>query len=166
MIKTAVKVQEETKLTECYQSAKFKRFGQVYGTSLHVHPAWSMEHHTKGFREHFKALAKLNGVVCGSSGQNKCIYCGKSYWDILDHFIHSCVKYNDTREYFWSLVVNACSDELSAHIYNLPDSDITAVILGQKIQNVNIGDDEADLLLELSARTWQILSKEKELTFY
>ena len=54
----------------------------------------------------------------------------------LDHYFHHCDNYVSTREMYWSVNMNSFSVELS-HLYNLSDSDMSAVILGKQFAMLN-----------------------------
>jgi hypothetical protein len=159
------KLFEENKLQFKLRDHKLKRFSQVYGLSLNVHPIWYIEHNTKGHRRHFKDLAKLNGVLYGMNQNKACAYCNRPFCDHLDHYIHSCDKYRETREYFWTLIVNVCSVQLSSYLHNLTDYEQTCVILGQKPSLVITGNEHCHFQT-ICAKVWQRLAYERELPFY
>ena len=138
------------------------RFSDIYNAPCHVHPIWVAENLASGHRKHFRDLAKLNCILYGNAGIQACVYCNRSFDDQLDH---CCVKYESTRELFWSLVINVFSVYMSSYLYNLSDSDMTSVILG-KTPNFVPPMDDPNMLLEISAKTWQILAYERELRFY
>ena len=110
---------------------------------------------------------RANGVQCGvltDGKESQCIYCNKMYRDQLNHFLQSCEKYEPTREYYWSLVLNTCSVELSAFLYNLPDDEFAAILLGKRPDIAS--DDEIFHLFCIGARSWQLLAHDKTLKFY
>ena len=156
---------EENKLQVEFRDHKLKRFSQVYGSSLIVHPIWSLEHKAKGHRWHVKDFAKLNGVLCDANQDKECVYCNRPFSDHLDHYFHSCEKYQGTREYFWSLIINTCTVQFSAYAYNLSDDDLTCIMLGQK-PSLDITESEAIHWLTICAKVWQILTYERDLPYY
>ena len=137
----------------------------MYGPALRVHPIWLLKHNTSGHRQHLRDFAKLQAVFYNSNDDKICIYCDKIFLDHLDHYFHECNKYTGTREHFWTLVINICTVELSSYLYNLPDSDLSCVMLGQK-PNCSTTESECLNFLVLCSRTWQILTRERELKFY
>jgi hypothetical protein len=142
------------------QNESLSRFGNVYGNVLTFHPVWLAERSSTGQGKCYRDLAKLNCVL-GASPRD----CNKTYDDQLIHYRQSCEKYTATRELYWSLVLNTCSIELSAHLYNLPDDELAAVVLGKRPE-LPIPDDEASNLLFLGAKSWQLLAHDKELKCY
>ena len=130
-----------------------------------MHPAWLAESYTKGHSKHFRDIAKLNCVPSGNIAHKQCIYCNIDFVDQLDHFFHQCTKYSATREVYWSTIINSCSTELSAYVYNLPDEDISAVILGKR-PCFRAADNDMSVLFEIGARVWQVLAYDSNLRFY
>ena len=63
-IHSAIKLNEEKKLSVSLTNPRLKRFACVCGVSLNVHPIWLMEHNAKGYIQHFRNFIKLNGVLC------------------------------------------------------------------------------------------------------
>jgi hypothetical protein len=165
IIHSAIKCFEEGTLRLSLEDPKLKRFAQVYGTSLKVHPMWLMEHNTKGYRSHFRDFIKLNGVVCDNGMDRECIYCSKIYNNQLDHYFNYCNKYQDSREYFWFLILNTCNINLGAFLHNLPESDLTCAILGQRPQFI-LNDVEYTHFLTICAKIWHVLARERELCYY
>ena len=127
--------------------------------------AAASESQLNGHRKHFRDLAKLNCVPGGNNAIKTCPYCANQIDDQLDHYFHSCKKYVATRELYWSLVINLCSVELSTYIYNLPDGDISAIILGKR-PDVSLSDAEALELLQIGAKSWQLLAHERKIKCY
>lgn len=166
IIHSAIKLHEERKLSVSLTNPRLKRFAYVYGVSLNVHPMWLMEHNAKGYRQHFRNFIKLNGVLCDVNTQQDCLYCNKIFEDHLDHYFHSCDKYQDSREYFWSLVMNTCSVEFSVYLYNLPDPEMTCIILGRRPNDITFNDNEYFHFLTLCSKIWHVLAYEPELTYY
>ena len=113
------------------QNNRLSRFSDIYGTLCHVHPIWVAETLTTGHRKHFRDLAKLNCVLYGSAGIPACVYCNKPFDDQLEHYMHHCIKYESTRELYWSVVINSFSVYLSRYLHNLSERDLTSVILGK-----------------------------------
>ena len=100
IIRASVKFVEEINLYTTFEDPKLRRYSQVYGLSLHVHPIWDLEKMTTGNRIFLSDFAKLNGVLNGSQGNIVCVYCNKEFSDYLNHYIHECTKYKHSREYF------------------------------------------------------------------
>jgi hypothetical protein len=165
IVALSVKSLEERNIIVNFNHPKLKRFAQIYSTSLHVHPIWCLEHKTQGRRQYLLDFAKLNGGLCDFEGSKICIYCDKHFCDYLNHYIHSCTKYDSTREFFWCLVLNEFSVSFSSYLYNLMDEEITEVILGRTPDTL-LSNEEHSAFLKMSAKTWQILSYERELPFY
>ncbi len=137
----------------------------MYGDRLHVHvhPLWLRENEISGHKRHFRDLAKLNGVLLKFSGA-PCIYCGKQVGNKLIHYITACSKYDGTREYFWTLIVNGFSVSISAYLHNASDEILTAIILGRSCRCAGIDTtNEEALLLDICAKVWQILPYEVNL---
>ena len=132
---------------------------------MHFHPVWVAEHKTKGHRKHFRDLAKLSCVVTCTGVETVCTYCDKLYSDQLDHFFHECDKYAATRELFWLLLVNICCVELSTYLYNLPQEELSGIILGRS-PNIQVSQREILNVLEICAKCWQLLSYDKDLRLY
>jgi hypothetical protein len=164
-VDSSVKLVEERKLIFMLNDNTLRRFAQVYGVSLRFHPIWLMEHRAEGHRRHLRHLVKLNCVLCDRNLAKNCKYCGRAFLDHIDHYFHSCTKYQEKREYFWFLVINTCSVELSAHLYNLSDRDMSCVILGQQ-PAISVSENELTHLFTICAKTWQLLAYEKELKYY
>jgi hypothetical protein len=141
-------------------------FYDIYGTDPHIHPVWVAESRAVGHKKHFRDLAKLNCVKRGNEIERECPYCHIVYLDQVNHFFHSCSKYLATRETYWTTVINACDFSLSAHLYNLTDEEITAVILGKRPCVSSIQDKQINTLLEIGAKVWQLVAYDPELMFY
>ena len=156
---------EEINLNAAFEDPSLKRFCQIYGNSLRVHPIWQLENTTRGNRTFLRDFARLNGVITSSDYNKVCVYCNDQFSDYLDHYIHECNKYTDTREYFWSLLINVFSVMISSYLYNLEQSEMTEIILG-KTPNCAISNNEQWELLALSAKAWQLLVYECELKLY
>ena len=166
IVAEAVEAHETLKVTTLLTfDPELRRFSRVYGEILRVHPAWVAENKTRGHRKHFRDLAKLNCVPTAKRIPVDCVYCNTRIDDQLDHYFHHCKKYVATREHYWGLVINSFSVVLSTFLYNLPDMEMTAVILGRKL-NVDILDEDALLLLDIGAKIWQVLAHEKCLLWY
>ncbi len=103
-------------------------FFDIYGTTPHLHIVWELESSSAGHRQHFRDCVRLNAVLPNLEENVKCCYCQRFVPDILNHYFHHCDHYNDTREYFWTLVINSCIVHvgLSAYLYNTTDHDQTA----------------------------------------
>ncbi len=80
-------------------------------------------------------------VLEAKSSKEPCSYCGRNFFDRLDHFIHSCDKYTGTRELYWSTVVNIFDVNISAYLYILPVKELSKVILG-RCPDLEISDDQ------------------------
>ena len=148
-----------------FETPELSRFSETFNLQCRFHPVWIAEHKAKCHRKHFRDLAKLNCVVVIKNAVKQCSYCEEFYDDQMNHFIHKCIKYKDTRELYWTLVVNTCRVAISAHSYNLPDDEQTCVILGKR-PDIDLSCQEAFDLLQIAARTWQLLAYDKELRFY
>ena len=165
IIQSAVKQYDNIKLAVGFQNPKLRRYAQVYDNSLKAHPIWLLEHTSQGHRRHFRDYAKLNGVLCDDNGSKPCIYCGGLFVDHLDHYFHTCEKYKDTRECFWALIINTCNVRLSAHLYNLSESDLSCVMLGKQ-PHVDQNEQEFSHVLTIFSKLWQILTYERELPYF
>ena len=163
IVRDALRSREEQKLQVSAKDPKLFRFFQTYGTALHFHPIWSMEHNAVCYRKQLRKIAKLIGVLCDYNVKKNCVYCSKEFTDFLEHYICSCSKYKDTREFYWYLVLNKCSVHTSTYLYNLPDDLLVCVILGQQ-PNFNITEDELTQLMRINANVWQLLAHERELS--
>ncbi len=85
----------------------------------------------------------------------------------MDHFINSCNKYTGTRELYWWIIVNILlwlSVNISVYLYNLPENELTEVILGRR-PDLEISDDQWQALLATCAKCWQMLCYEPTLNF-
>lgn len=153
---------EEKRVNEAFLDTSLERFHNVYGDQLQFHVVWRMEKTLK--QPCFRDLAKLNCVIVDISEQI-CCYCEQSYTDQIVHYVQYCSKYTETRELYWSLVVNTCSVQLSSYLYNLEDERLVEILLGKSL-DLAIPTLDADHLLTLGAKTWQILSREPQLHFY
>jgi hypothetical protein len=165
IVNVVIREYDDQRVSFILQNESLSRFGNVYGNVLTFHPVWLAERSSTGQGKCYRDLAKLNCVLGASPRESRCVYCNKTYDDQLIHYLQSCEKYTATRELYWSLVLNTCSIELSAHLYNLPDDELAAVVLGKRPE-LPIPDDEASNLLFLGAKSWQLLAHEKELKFY
>ena len=165
IVRLQVKVVQERVLHEALDSPKLRRYSNVYGLSLHVHPIWGLEGTAGGNRKYVRDFSKPNGVLNYFLYDKVCVYCKKTYSDQLDHFIHECSKYQHTRELFWSIIINEFSVAFSSYLYNLEDSRQTEVILG-KNPDCGLSTEQSQAFLHISAKTWQILTYERELIFY
>ena len=166
MVDAAIRSFEERFLIESVShDPTLNRFYEIQGTSHSFHPVWIAEARTLGHKKHYRDLAKLNCVIQGSNYVNKvCSHCDQIYIDQLDHYFHHCCKYSPHREAFWTTVINSCSVQLSAYLYNLPEESITGVILG-KMPCV-YASNEVSMLLEIGAKIWQAVAHEPELNFF
>ncbi len=70
-----------------------------------------------------------------------------------------------TRELYWSIVANKFDVSTSTYVYNLPQDDLTEIIPGKRLE-AKMADEQWQLLLEIGARTWQIMAYEPELAYY
>jgi hypothetical protein len=165
IVKQAFVNYEQQMLIMSQEDHSLQRFRDVVGYKLHLHPVWLAESRLYGHRKHLRDLAKLNCVPYGNNAVKTCPYCNNQVNDQLDHYFHSCPKYVDTRELYWSLVINMCSVQLSTYLYNLPDEELSAVILGKR-PAVPLSDVEVHELLEIGAKSWQLLAHDPELKFY
>ncbi len=64
-----------------------------------------------------------------------------------------------------STVVNNFDVKTSKYLYNLSEDYLTEIILGEH-PDAKMADDQWQLLLEIGARTWQIVAHEPELAYY
>ncbi len=103
----------------------------------------------------------ISCVLQGMVGSNPCCYCAKRDGDQLDHYIHSCTKYVGTRELYGTIVVNNFDVSTSTYLYNLPQDDLTEIILGKHL-DAKMAEEQWQFLLEIGARSWQILAYEPE----
>jgi len=165
IVKQAFVNYEQQMLIMSQKDHSLQRFRDVFGYKLHLYPVWRAERRLYGHRKHLRDLAKLNCVPYGNNAVKTCPYCNNQVNDQLDHYFHSCPKYVDTRELYWSLVMNMCSVQLSTYLYNLPDEELSAVILGKR-PAVPLSDVEVHELLEIGAKSWQLLAHDPELKFY
>ena len=106
-------------------------------------------------RSYYKSVSTIaTCVVQGRSSKEPCSYCGRNFSDQL-HFIHSCNKYAGTRELYWSIIVNIFDVNISTYLYNLPENELTEVILGRR-PDLEISDDQWQALLVTCAQYCQI----------
>ena len=132
---------------------------------MHIHPLWLAGRVTIGHRKHFRHIIKLNCVPCHSRSVIVCLYCNYEGTDQLVHYFHHCSKYKNTRELFWTTVVNMFHVNVSTHLFNLCESEQTEIFLGKR-PSIFIDEGELYKLREICARVWQILAQEPELRFY
>ena len=132
---------------------------------MHIHPLWLAERVTIEHQKHFQDMIKLNCVPFHSRSVIVCIYCNGEVTIRLVHYFHDCSKYKNTRELFWTTVVNMIHVNVSTHVFNLCESEKTEICLGKRPY---IFIDERGLykLSEICARVWQILAHGPELWFY
>ena len=140
IVNVVIREYDDQRVSFILQNESLSRFGNVYGNVLTFHPVWLAERSSTDQGKCYRDLAKLNCVLGASPRESRC-------------------------ELYWSLVLNTCSIELSAHLYNLPDDELAAVVLGKRPE-LPIPDDEASNLLFLGATSWQLLAHDKELKFY
>jgi hypothetical protein len=164
IVRSSVKTTEEVNLNYNSNDPKLECFSNVYGKYMRTHPIWSLENITKGNRKYLRDFAKLNGVLKTQIIKN-CVYCNKHFSDYLNHYMHNCTKYEDTREHFWTAVINEFSVNFCVYLYNLSDSEITQIIFGQT-PTIKMPCTEQIAFLKVSAEIWQILTYERELIFY
>ena len=165
LVETSVKEIQERNLNVALQDPRLRRFSNIYGRSLHIHPVWRLENVAKCNKRSLRDLAKLNCVLNECLDNRECIYCKLEITDHLNHYIHECAKYVNTREHFWSTVINEFSVRFSVYLFNLLESEITEIILG-KTPDFTLADDEQAAFLAMAAKVWQILTYEHELPFY
>lgn len=164
LVRTAVRRWSEQLLTTKLSQPKYRRFEMIRGGVFGVNAIWTLEHRTRGRRQHLRDLARLNCVVHDTKTY-ACTHCDRAYTDILNHLFHHCVAYREAREYFWALIVNTCEVPISAYLYNLEEIELTRVMLG-KPPDIEATLEQLSLLTQICANAWQRMSYDKMLKFY
>ncbi len=131
IVKHAVQSHEQTNWLERMDSdSDFQIFKNIHRV-LHPHPAWTISSRHKQYRKHAHFMVSICCLIRKPHNDPEvlCDRCGKFFEDPSIHAICNCDSNNETRDEFWSDVININPIDFNIHLGNMTDLELTWTLL-------------------------------------